>query len=110
MHDHIYVYQGHCGYHHTDIHLHICRFLTSENSTADQAYFAAIVANRELGGKHGIDATLRAHTLDALLLPALVASMPAAIAGYPLVTGQSQSQTPLPLIFLSSPLLSSWHH
>ncbi|TFK78316.1 amidase signature enzyme [Polyporus arcularius HHB13444] len=61
------------------------QFITSQNSSADQAYYDAIIANRELGGKHGIDATLHKYGLDALLLPTLVSSMPAAIAGYPIV-------------------------
>ncbi|KAI0704182.1 amidase signature enzyme [Cerioporus squamosus] len=60
-------------------------FITSQSSSADQAYYDAIVANRELG-KYGIDATLHKYGLDALLMPAHVSYMPAAIAGYPLVT------------------------
>ncbi|RPD68054.1 amidase signature enzyme [Lentinus tigrinus ALCF2SS1-7] len=61
-------------------------FIRARNSSADQAYFDAVVVNKELGGKYGIDATLQKYDLDALLLPTLASIMPAAIAGYPLVT------------------------
>ncbi len=74
------------------------RFITSQNSSADQAYYDAIIANRELGGKHGIDATLHKYGLDALLLPTLVSSMPAAIAGYPIVMGASSRSLPFMLL------------
>ncbi|KAG6901830.1 hypothetical protein C0995_007401 [Termitomyces sp. Mi166 len=35
----------------------------------DDAYFASLAADRELGGARGIDAALQAHNLDALVLP-----------------------------------------
>lgn len=53
----------------------------------DQAFFDALAADKDLGATRGIDATLQAFTLDALLLPTDVSSSPAAIAGYPIITG-----------------------
>ncbi|KAF8062472.1 amidase signature enzyme [Lyophyllum atratum] len=53
----------------------------------DAAYFAALAADHELGGARGIDGALRAHNLDALVLPSDgFTTGPAAIAGYPIVT------------------------
>ncbi|RDB28170.1 hypothetical protein Hypma_001534 [Hypsizygus marmoreus] len=53
----------------------------------DAAYFAALASDRELGATRGIDAALKAHKLDALVLPADgFTTTPAAIAGYPIVT------------------------
>ncbi len=78
-----------------------CRFIKSQNSSADQVYFDAIVSNRELGGKYGIDATLHEYDLDALLLPTLVSSMPAAIAGYPIVIGKSSRVLPFVLVLIT---------
>ncbi|KAF4596148.1 hypothetical protein EYR38_007522 [Pleurotus pulmonarius] len=50
------------------------------------AYFKSLAANHDLGRTRGIDAALRNNNLDALVMPASVASGPAAIAGYPIVT------------------------
>jgi amidase len=63
------------------------RFIASENTTIDQVYFDALAADKDLGQTRGIDATLKLFNLDALILPTSEASTPAAIAGYPLVTG-----------------------
>lgn len=68
----------------------------------DPAYRRALTRNRQLAAAQGIDATLRAHRVDALVgptgsLPALIdlvngdsgyfgASTPSAVAGYPHVT------------------------
>lgn len=65
------------------------RFIASENTTVDQAFFNAVAADKDLGATRGIDATLKAFNLDALLLPTDVSSGPAAIAGYPIITGTS---------------------
>ena len=54
----------------------------------NQTYFDAIAFDKELGGARGIDAALKAHDLDALLLLSQSASGPAAIVGYPVVTGE----------------------
>ena len=54
----------------------------------DQAYFNALAADKDLGQTRGIDGTLKKFNLDALLLPSIVAPEPAAIAGYPIVTGE----------------------
>ncbi|TBU30400.1 amidase signature enzyme [Dichomitus squalens] len=62
------------------------QFITSENTTVDQAFFDAVAADKDLGATRGIDATLKAFNLDALLLPTDVSSTPAAIAGYPIIT------------------------
>ncbi|TBU57899.1 amidase signature enzyme [Dichomitus squalens] len=61
-------------------------FIASENTTVDQAYFNAIAADKDLGGKRGIDGALQTFGVDALLMPSSVASGPAAIVGYPIVT------------------------
>ena len=63
------------------------RFIASENTTVNQAFFKAVAADKDLGATRGIDATLKAFNLDALLLPTDVSSRPAAIAGYPIITG-----------------------
>lgn len=63
------------------------RFIASENTTADQAYFDALAADKDLGQTRGIDATLKMFNLDTLILPTSGAAGPAAIAGYPIVTG-----------------------
>ncbi|KAF9036317.1 amidase signature enzyme [Panaeolus papilionaceus] len=56
---------------------------TGRNATFDQS----LAFNRELGGARGIDAVLKAHKLDALVLPSGgFTTVPAAIAGYPIVT------------------------
>ncbi|PIL28846.1 transporter [Ganoderma sinense ZZ0214-1] len=62
------------------------QFIASENTTVDQAFFDAVAADKDLGATRGIDATLQAFGLDALLLPTDVSSGPAAIAGYPIIT------------------------
>lgn len=73
----------------------------------DAAYFTALAADHDLGRTRGIDATLQMFGLDAILLPTDgpcnlsraflttgikfrpigFTSGPAAIAGYPIVTG-----------------------
>ena len=63
------------------------RFIASENTTMDQAYFDAIIFDKELGGAQGIDAALKMFDLGALLMPSSVAPGPAAIVGYPIITG-----------------------
>lgn len=56
---------------------------TGRNAT----YTASLAADHELGRTQGIDAALKQFNLDALLLPAPgIATVPAAIAGYPIVT------------------------
>ena len=67
------------------------RFITSENTTVTQAFFDALAADKDLGATRGIDATLHAFQLDALLLPTDISSTPAAIAGYPIITGKCRS-------------------
>ncbi|KAI9437951.1 amidase signature enzyme [Lactarius indigo] len=63
------------------------QFIASENTTRDAAYFAALAADHDLGRTRGIDATLAEFKLDAIVLPTDVfASVPAAVAGYPVVT------------------------
>jgi len=56
---------------------------TGRNST----FFESLTFNRDLGGSRGIDAALKAHRLDALVLPSPgFTTTPAALAGYPIVT------------------------
>ncbi|EKM81930.1 hypothetical protein AGABI1DRAFT_112120 [Agaricus bisporus var. burnettii JB137-S8] len=53
----------------------------------DDAYFTALAFNEDLGATRGIDAALKRHKLDALVLPATgFTTVPAAIVGYPIVT------------------------
>ncbi|KAF9497570.1 amidase signature enzyme [Pleurotus eryngii] len=54
----------------------------------DDAFYEALAFDEELGKTRGIDATLTAHQLDALVLPSVrfTITSPAAIAGYPIVT------------------------
>ncbi|KAI0819875.1 amidase signature enzyme [Trametes gibbosa] len=61
-------------------------FISSENTTVGQAFFDAVAADKDLGATRGIDATLKAFRLDALLLPSAVAPGPAAIAGFPIIS------------------------
>ncbi|KAF8800154.1 amidase signature enzyme [Phlegmacium glaucopus] len=56
---------------------------TGRNST----FFESLAFDKDLGATRGIDAALKAHRLDALVLPAPgFTTVPAAIAGYPIVT------------------------
>ncbi|KAG9088378.1 hypothetical protein FS749_002217 [Ceratobasidium sp. UAMH 11750] len=51
-------------------------------------YYAALRANHDRGRTRGIDAVLKAHKLDAIILPSDGwARTPPALAGYPIVTG-----------------------
>ncbi|OCH91006.1 amidase signature enzyme [Obba rivulosa] len=53
----------------------------------NSTYFQALATDKELGGTNGIDAALQQNNLDALILPAAgLTTVPAAIAGYPIVT------------------------
>ncbi|PPQ69889.1 hypothetical protein CVT26_014152 [Gymnopilus dilepis] len=62
--------------------------IRSEATTGrDAAYFQSLAFNKGLGATRGIDAALKANRLDALVLPASgLTTVPAAIAGYPIVT------------------------
>ena len=62
-------------------------FIASQNTTIDQAYFDALAADKDLGQTRGIDGALKLFNIEALVLPTDRASGPAAIAGYPVVTG-----------------------
>ncbi|KAG8732599.1 hypothetical protein FRC11_012418 [Ceratobasidium sp. 423] len=54
----------------------------------NSTYFDILRSNYEIGRDQGIDATLKTHDLDALVLPTNgMTSYIAAIAGYPIVTG-----------------------
>ncbi|KZT28516.1 amidase signature enzyme [Neolentinus lepideus HHB14362 ss-1] len=53
----------------------------------NSTYYQSLAYNHELGRTRGIDAALKKYDLDALVLPAAgYVTMPAAIAGYPIVT------------------------
>lgn len=62
--------------------------IESEATTGFNAtYLAALAADHDLGRTRGIDAALKEFDLDALVLPATgLVTVPAAIAGYPIVT------------------------
>ena len=53
----------------------------------NSTYFQALAFDRDLEATRGIDAALQANNLSALILPAPgFTTVPAAIAGYPIVT------------------------
>ncbi|KAG0703594.1 amidase signature domain-containing protein [Suillus ampliporus] len=63
------------------------QFIESEATQIDDAYFAALAQDFDLGRTRGIDATLAHFNLDAIILPTdALACKPAAIAGYPLIS------------------------
>ncbi|KAG1769784.1 amidase signature domain-containing protein [Suillus occidentalis] len=65
------------------------RFTDAEDVQLDDAYFAALAQNFELGRTRGIDATLAKFNLDAIILPTdVLEPKPTAIAGYPLISGE----------------------
>ncbi|PFH51875.1 hypothetical protein AMATHDRAFT_190451 [Amanita thiersii Skay4041] len=61
--------------------------IEAEDTSVNKTYFDALRFDFELGATRGIDAALKAKKLDALVLPAPgFTTVPAAIAGYPIVT------------------------
>ncbi|KAF8889209.1 amidase signature enzyme [Gymnopilus junonius] len=62
--------------------------IASEATTGrNAAFFQALAFDHELGRTRGIDAALKEHQLDTLVLPAPgFTTVPAALAGYPIVT------------------------
>ncbi|KAF8188069.1 amidase signature enzyme [Pholiota molesta] len=62
--------------------------IESEATTGRNAtFFQSLAFDKDLGATRGIDAVLKEHNLDALILPAPgFTTVPAAIAGYPIVT------------------------
>ncbi|KAJ7914560.1 amidase signature domain-containing protein [Mycena leptocephala] len=65
------------------------RFIQAEATNGfDAEYFAALTADHDLGSKQGINFVLKKFNLDALVLPAPgLTTSPAAVVGYPIVTG-----------------------
>ncbi|KAL5638945.1 hypothetical protein ACGC1H_003347 [Rhizoctonia solani] len=63
-------------------------FIQAEATSGyDSTYYDALRKDYRMGRQRGIDAALKAHNLDALLLPTNgFTPTPAAIAGYPIVT------------------------
>ncbi|PCH36783.1 amidase signature enzyme [Wolfiporia cocos MD-104 SS10] len=59
----------------------------SDATPQDARFWAAVVAGYRAGREDGIDGALARHALDALLLPTVRASRPAAVAGYPVMSG-----------------------
>ena len=45
------------------------RFIQSENTTMNSTYFTALADDYDMSRTRGIDATLKAYNLSALLLP-----------------------------------------
>ncbi|OCB88695.1 amidase signature enzyme [Sanghuangporus baumii] len=64
------------------------QLIESETTSGLNAtFFQALAFDKDLGATRGIDAALQEHNLDALILPAPgFTTVPAAIAGYPIVT------------------------
>ncbi|CAE6508490.1 unnamed protein product [Rhizoctonia solani] len=67
-----------------------CRLIFSELTQGyNSSYHEILRQNQILARDRGIDATLKTYGLDALLLPSnLNTTLPAAIAGYPMVSGK----------------------
>jgi amidase len=81
------------------------RFIAAEATEKNDAYYAALAEDFDLGRRRGIDATLQKFKLDAIILPtdgtsdyvlasilgsqisSGMASKPAAISGYPIISG-----------------------
>ncbi|KAG0693567.1 amidase signature domain-containing protein [Suillus ampliporus] len=65
-------------------------FYIDQSRYVNDAYFAALAQDFDLGRTRGIDATLAQFNLNAIILPTDVPEpKPTAIAGYPLISGQS---------------------
>ncbi|KAG7095549.1 hypothetical protein E1B28_006286 [Marasmius oreades] len=63
------------------------RLIASDASSGRGPEWAkALALNMEQGATRGIDAVMKEHNLDALVLPACDTSTPAALAGYPIIT------------------------
>ncbi|KAH9934096.1 amidase signature enzyme [Amylocystis lapponica] len=60
-------------------------FIEAQAGSQNQEYHDALAADYELG-RGGIDGVLKAHNLDALVMPTEHASTPPAIAAYPIIT------------------------
>ncbi|CAF3712850.1 unnamed protein product [Adineta steineri] len=79
---------------HADVEMPLGRdnqilFLMAQNTTnlQDPIYLNALNTSRNLGGRRGIDATLKKYNLDALIAPSEgFTTTPAAVAGYPIIT------------------------
>jgi amidase len=66
----------------------ISRLIQLEAAQVDDAYLSALAEDFDLGRTRGIDATLAQFNLNAIILPTDGhATGPAAIAGYPLISG-----------------------
>ncbi|CAE7219344.1 unnamed protein product [Rhizoctonia solani] len=67
-------------------------FIESQKTKGYNAsYFAALETKLKLGREEGIDAALRSHNLDALVLPSNgLTTAIAAMAAYPIVSGKAQ--------------------
>jgi hypothetical protein len=51
-------------------HLALISLIESEAAEMNQTYFQALAFDKDLGATRGIDAALKEHNLDALVLPA----------------------------------------
>ncbi|KAJ6573109.1 amidase signature enzyme [Mycena vulgaris] len=61
--------------------------LAEQTNGFDEAYFAKLAANHDMGRRRGIDFVLKEFDLDAIVAPAPgFITTPAAVAGYPVVT------------------------
>ncbi|KAG9123277.1 hypothetical protein FRC07_015159 [Ceratobasidium sp. 392] len=64
------------------------RFIGAQSTNGyNSTFYSALDHHREVGGTHGIDAALKAHGLDALVLPMNGLTMlVSSLVGYPIVT------------------------
>ncbi|KAG1867539.1 amidase signature domain-containing protein [Suillus tomentosus] len=63
------------------------RLIAAEATEKNDAYYAALAEDFDLGRRRGVDATLQKFKLDAIILPTDgTASTPAAISGYPIIS------------------------
>ncbi|KAH9934097.1 amidase signature enzyme [Amylocystis lapponica] len=60
-------------------------FIKAQATSQDQAFHNAVATDYKLG-RGAIDGALKAHNLDALIMPTEYASTPPAIAAYPIIT------------------------
>ncbi|KZT05015.1 amidase signature enzyme [Laetiporus sulphureus 93-53] len=70
------------------------RFIKSESTPQDVAYFDALAHGYRMGRELGIDGVLKRYDVDAIVMPASEASQPAAVAGYPIISVSLGFQPP----------------
>ncbi|KZT64227.1 amidase signature enzyme [Daedalea quercina L-15889] len=62
------------------------RFVKSNDARQDTEFWDALAYDYRMGRQDGIDGLLKKYEVDAILMPTVKASRPAAVAGYPVIT------------------------